>query len=264
MSSQRLTRKEIKRDEFANAMGRSMEYAETHSRGLLYALGGALVLAAVAAGVFLFLGQRAGQANEALAVALKIYQAPVVATGAKPSDPQAPSFPTAEARRARAEQLFGEVRERYGLSDAADVAGLYLANFAAGKGEVDRARQLWSDFVDEHGDHFLASEARINLIQLDRQQGKGEQVVGRLKPMLDESEPALPKDLVLYELGQTYEQMSRKDEAKSTYQKLVDEYPQSGYAQLGQQRLAALDPSRPAGGAMPGGPFGAGGVPIGL
>jgi tetratricopeptide (TPR) repeat protein len=268
MSSQRLTRREIKHDEFASAMGRSMEYAGAHARVLLLALGGVVLVIALVVGGFLLLGRRAVQANEALAAALKVYQAPVVATGAKPDDKLAPSFPTAEARRARAETLFGEVRDRYGMSDSADVAGLYLANIAASKGELDRARTLWTDFVDEHDDHFLAAAARVNLIQLDRQQGKGEEVVGRLRPLLDQSEPVLPKDLVLYELGQTYEQMKRAEEAKSSYQKVVDEYPQSSYAQLAQQRVAALDPAGAAAGgvpgAFPGGVAGPGGIPVGF
>jgi tetratricopeptide (TPR) repeat protein len=252
--SDRLSRKDIKHDvqhdEFANAVGRSVEYAETHSRGLLMGLGALLALAALVAGFFLYLASRRDDASAALGKAIEVYQAPIAATGAKPDDPAKPTFPDEAARRARAKQLFTEVREGYGLSDAADVAGLYLGRIAAAEGDTATARRLWTEFVDDHGDHFLASQARLNLFQLDRQEGKGEEVVGRLRALLDESEPALPKDVALYELAQTYEQMKRKTEAQASYQKLVDEYPQSSYTQLAQQRLAALDPARGAAGAV--------------
>ena len=273
--SDRLTRKDIKHDiqhdEFANVLGRSVEYAETHSRGLLLALGGLLVLAALVAGFFLYLGSRRDDASAALGKAIEVYQAPIAATGAKPDDPAKPTFPDEAARRARAKQLFTEVRDDFGLTDAADVAGLYLGRIAAAEGDMATARQLWTDFVDDHGDHFLASQARLNLYQLDRQEGKGEAVVGRLQALLAESEPELPKDVALYELAQTYEQMKRKPEAQASYQKLIDEYPQSAYTQLAQQRLAALDPAQGAAGALgaiggmggfgPGGP-GSSGAPF--
>lgn len=266
--SDRLSRKEIKHDvqhdEFTDVVGRSVEYAGTHSRALLMGLGAVLALAVAVAGFFLYLGSRRDDASAALAEAVEVFEAPIVTAGTPPpTDASKPSFPNETARNARAKQLFTEVRESYGLSDAADVAGLYLGRIAASEGDMATARKLWAEFVDDHPDHFLASQPRLNLYQLDRQEGKGEEVVGRLRTLLDESEPALPKDVALYELAQTYEHMKRGTDAQASYQKLLDEYPQSGYAQLAEQRLAALDPARPgAAGALgalgglggPGGP----------
>ncbi len=271
--SDRLSRKEIKHDvqhdEFTNVVGRSVEYAETHSRGLLIGLGALLLLAVAVLGFFLYLGSRRDDASVALAEAVEAFEAPIVAAGSPPpADASKPSFPTEAARMARAKELFTAVREKYGLSDAADVAGLYLGRIAASAGDQATARQLWSEFVDDHPDHFLASQTRLNLYQLDRQAGKGEDVVGRLRAMLDESKPALPKDVALYELAQTYEHMKRNSDAQASYQKLLDEYPQSGYSQLAEQRLTALDPARAgAAGALGslggfGGPGGAPGAPF--
>jgi predicted negative regulator of RcsB-dependent stress response len=248
----RLTRKEIKRDEFRDAVGRSVEYAESHVRTILYAVGGVVLLAAVAAAVYLYSGSRRQGANEALAEAMKVYKASIVATGAKPNDPEAPSFPTEAARRARAKELLEEVRDDYGMTAAADVAGLYLAQIAADEGRLDEARELWSDFVDEHGDSMLGSEARLNLIDLDRKQGKGEQVVKDLQAMLEKSDAPLPQDVILNELGKTFEHLRRTQEAVQSYQRIVDEFPQSPYRQEAQQRIAVLDPSKaPAGGTLP-------------
>src|SRR6185295_15587773 len=207
--TQRLTRKEMKRDDFATTVGKGMEYAESHARTLFVGLG-VVVLAAV---LFLvgrvFLGNRAEQANEALARAMKVYQAPIYAAAAKPDDPKAPSFADATARRNRAKQLFEAVRKDYGSADAADVAGLYLAQIAAEEGQLDRARELWTGFIDDHPKNLLAGEARVNLFHLDRQQGKGEDLAQRLKAMLEQDEPDLPKDVILYELATTQEQLGR-------------------------------------------------------
>jgi predicted negative regulator of RcsB-dependent stress response len=260
--NQRLTRKEIKRDDFAAAVGRSVEYAETHVRTLVYAIGGALLLIALAVGIYFYLGNLRQEANEALAKATAVYQAPIQATGAKPDDPTAPSFPTEAARQARAKELLQKVRDDYGSADAADVAGLYLAQIAANEGRLDDARKLWADFIDDHGDSMLAGEARLNLIDLDRKQGKGEQVVQDLRSMLEKSDAPLPQDVILNELGKTLEQLKRPQEALQSYQRIVDEFPQSPYRQEAQEKISALDPTRaPAAGGVPGLPAGIPGFP---
>ncbi len=247
--SQRLTRKEIKRDEFTSVMGRGVEYAETHIRTMMLAIGAVVAAVLISFVIYLLLGMRSEKANEALARAIKVYNAPVEATGAKPDDPKSPSFADEAARTARAKALFEAVRDDYGMSDAADVAGLYLAQVAVSEGNLDQARKLWTDFVDDHGDSLLAGEARINLIHLDRQQGKGQDLAQRLKTMLEEQEPPLPKDVLLNELGQTLEQLGRREEAAQAYRQIVDDYPQSRYRGEAQQKLSALDPTRAGGGA---------------
>ncbi len=247
--NQRLTRKDIKRDEFANAVGRSFEFAESHSRQLLLTLGTVLLAVLVGILAFFYVSHRSDLANEALAKATKVYNAPIDPAGAKPNDPTEPSFATAAARQARARQVFEGLRSDYRFTDAADVASIYLAEIDAASGKLAEARRQWNDFVKKHGDHVLAAQARIDLMSLDRSQGKGQEVAQRLREMLDQSDAPLPQDVVLYELAATLEQLNRNQEAAQTYQKLVDEYPQSPYRQTAQQKLTALDPTRAAAGA---------------
>jgi predicted negative regulator of RcsB-dependent stress response len=244
--NQRLTRKEIKRDELADVVGRSVEYAGSHVRTIVYAVVGVLLVAGLALAVYLYRGHREQEASQALAQATKVYQAPVVATGAKPADPDQPSFPTDAARRARAQELLEKVRRDYGSSDAADVAGLYLAQLAADAGRLDEARQLWNGFVDGHKGSMLAAESRLDLIALDRKQGKGEEVVKQLRAMLEKGDAPLPQDVILHELGSTLEQLHRPQEAIQSYQRILDEFPQSPFRSDAQQKVAALDPTRAA------------------
>jgi tetratricopeptide (TPR) repeat protein len=243
--SQRLSRKDIKRDEFANAVGRSVEYAETHTRNLLILLGALAVLGALAGGIYAFTSHRAAAAQEALGRAIKVYAAPIQAADAKPNDPASPSFPSEAARNQRAVKLLETVRNDYGHTQAAAVAGVYLGRIAAAEGKLAEARRLWSDYAESHK-NSLAAMVRLDLVDLDRRQGKGEELVGRLRPMLDDSDPPLPKDTVLYQLGLTYEQLQRRPEAIGAYRQIVDEFPQSAYRQEAQQKLATLDPARAA------------------
>ena len=261
--TQQLTRKEIKQDDFATAVGRGVMYAESHARTLLLALGAVALLAILFVVARAFMAERAEDANEMLSRAMKVAQAPLDAEAPKPDDPTSPTFADSGARRARSKQLFEEVRSEYGSTDSADLAGLYLAQIAAEEGQLDRARELWSEFVDDHGDNLLAGQARVNLIHLDRQQGKGEDVVTRLRAMLEQEEPELPKDVVLFELATTQEQLGRKQDALQSWRRLSEEYPESGYRGEAQRKVAALDPTRAPAGAAAGMP-GIGGPPPGL
>ncbi|HVT61661.1 MAG TPA: tetratricopeptide repeat protein [Thermoanaerobaculia bacterium] len=237
--SARLTRKEIKHDEFASVVGRSVEYAESHSRGLLVAVGAVALAVVLGIGIYLFLDHRSLVANDALAYAVKVYTAPIQASGAKPHDPKEPSFASEAARRARAEELLTRMRKDHPFSSASDVASIYLAEIYAGENKLDQARQLWSDFVRKHRDHILAGQARLNLFDLDRSKGKAQQVIQELRTMLEQPDAPLPQDVLLYELATTLEQLNRDQEALQTYQRILDEFPQSPYHQTAQQKVAA-------------------------
>lgn len=234
--NQRLTRKDMKRDELVEALERSRSFVETHSRLLVLAAVGVAVAVLVAAGVWWWLSHQEQEANAAVTEALEVYRAPV-GPDAVAAEPGGPTFPDQAARRARAKELFEDIRSSYRFADAADVAGVYLGQIAAEEGDTARARELWSDFADEHEDHLLADQVRVNLIHLDRAEGRGEELVAELQGMLDAAprERHLPGDVVLYELARTYQELERGDEARATWQRLAEEYPASPYAAEAQQ-----------------------------
>ena len=248
--NQRLTRQDMKRNELSTALGKGYDYAESHGRTILLTAGAVLALALLAGLFYMYRSSQAEKANTALARAIEVYQAPIDPAAPKPDDPVSPTFADEAARQTRAKALFQDLYEEHGSTVAGDVASVYLAQIAMAENQPDRARELWNDFVEEHGDHLLASQARINLLRLDRSQGKGQEVAQTLTAMLDEAEPPLPMDVILNELAATQEQLGKTQEAVQSYQRIVDEFPQSPYAQEARQRIAALDPSRAATGGM--------------
>ena len=170
--NQRLTRKDIKRDEFTAAVGRSVEYAGSHVRTIVLAIGRPSCSWRSGSGSLLSKSRNV-KANDALAGAMKVYQAPVTATGAKPTDPDEPSFATDAARRARAKELFSKVHDDYGSTDAGDVAGLYLGPDRRRRGGPRRGPQALDRLRRRPQGTMLAAEAQLNLLALDRKQGKG-------------------------------------------------------------------------------------------
>ncbi len=230
--SQRLTRKEIKHDirddEVRHVLVRVFEFMQERPNVVVGAVIGFVVLVLGITALLSYLDSRGDQASEGLASALKIAAAPVNADGATPEDPEDPSFASAEAKRARAKEAFEGLRG-VGSSVAGEVANLYLADIAASEGDHETAREIWESFLADHDDHVLALSVRLNLIHLDRQNGRTQEVADELQRELDSATKTLPEDVILFELAQTLEALDQDDEALELYQRILDEHPKSPY-----------------------------------
>lgn len=241
-----LTRKEIKRDEITQALGRTVDYATSHSQLLIKGVVAVVAIAAVAGLTFLYLRHRESKAGAALAGAMRVYQAEINPTTPKPDDPIKPSFPDVASRSAKAKELFESVRSRFGGAEAGRVAKVYLGRIAAEAGDLATARTLWQEALDGAPRAVLASELELNLMKLDRAQGKDDEVAKRLEAMLEKAEKPIPEDVILFELATVREKLGKTDEALSAYQRIVDEFPRSPYMTEAQQKASTLVVARAA------------------
>jgi tetratricopeptide (TPR) repeat protein len=232
--SQRLTRKEIKRDQVQEALAAVMEFLGDNFRSLLAVAGLVLLLVAAMAAFWSYREHREIEASEQLAQAVRTYSENTTID----ADPAAaPTYGDSVNRDAEARSQFELVLSDYPSSDAAAVAKAYLGEMAARSGDLDGARQLWQEFLETQGRHMLASEIRLNLMSLDRAQGRGQELVTQIKAMLEESESDLPKDVLLHELALTQRELGLEPDARQTFQRLLDEYPRSVYAADAQAEL---------------------------
>lgn len=234
--SQRLSRKEIKRDEFMESMGEAIEYVRGHSRGLLGVVAAVVAAAMVAALVYGYLENRERQADVALARALQIRQAAIESVAADPDSRTAPSFPDVQARAQRTRELLEAVRNDHPRSNAAGIAAVYLGQMAVEASDLTTARALWEEFVSTSSNDMLAAEVRCNLMGLDRTEGKGEELITRLRSMLGGVDEGLPHDLLWYQLALTLDELGRQAEATEAYRQIVEEFPQSAYAPAARMR----------------------------
>lgn len=242
MSTKRLSPKEIKRDirqdELSHLLSETAFQAQSHSRQVIIVVVAVVAVALGAAALYGYLGSRKNAANRELAEAIKLYSAPVLATGAKPDDPKQPSFASEAERKAAAKKAFEKLRGGVGANIAGEVAELYLAELAIGEGDTAGARKIWESFLASHQDDVLATSVRINLIRLDRQEGKHEQLEAQLRKELADPEKKLPEDVILFELAQTLDAQGRSADADVLYQRLIEEYPRSAYAFEANQRVS--------------------------
>ena len=83
--------------------------------------------------------------------------------------------------------------------------------------------------IDAEPSGALSATARVNLYKLDREQGRGTELIGELQKMIEQADKPLPADVILYQLALTYEALGKSDDAKASWRRIVDEYPQSPY-----------------------------------
>lgn len=232
-----LSRKDMKRDEVREALGRGVQYVRGHERTALIVVGGLVGVLVVAALVVFLLGRREASAGNRLAAALKVYGAKVDPLDPAPGDADSPRFATDAERLQQSKAAFERLAQSSG-TEAGQVAKAYLGEIAARQGDTETARRLWGEYLAKNPGSALAVSVELNLLGLDRQAGRLEEVKTGLEKQLEEgAKRTLPEDVVLFELAQTLEALGRDTEAQDTLQRLIDDHPRSPFAFEARRRL---------------------------
>ena len=220
-------RHELKHDKFVDEIGALSVRAKANQRLLLTVAAALLAVAAITYGYFFWRDNREESAQQDLAVAIETADA--VVSEQKPQQQTGPWFKTEAERSAAAERLFRDVQSKHSGTDAADVAGLYLARIAVTKGDTKTARTLLENFVGEHKNNVLVGAARFSLYQLRIESGEAAQVANELTAELEKSEPVLPGDSLLVLLAQAYDVQGNAAKSKEAYRRITTEFPESPY-----------------------------------
>lgn len=230
-------RRELKHDKFVDEVGSLTTRARENQRLLLAITLGVVVFAVLAYGFMFYRANREKKGQQALSAAIEAMDSPLVQEGTP--NPSA-RFKTEEERISKVEPMFRAVREKYSSTDAADVAGLYLARFAAGRNDVATARKLLTEFVDDHPQHVLVGGARYSLYELRIGNGEAQQVASELNQELSkQKDHALPQDALLALLAKAYDAQGNPQQARETYRRIVTQFPESPYMSDAQRRAGS-------------------------
>jgi TolA-binding protein len=227
-------RRDLKHDKFVDEIGVLSGRARDNQRVLIGIAVVALLIAAAAYGFYFYRDNRERKAQDQLAIAIDTIESPV-ATPNQPN-PQA-KFKSEADRTTAAEKQFKDVKANYGGSDAADVAGIYLARIGVARGDIAGARALLQGFINDHPKHLLAGSARYSLYQLRIQAGEAQQVSQELTAELAKKDPVLPGDTLLVLLANSYDAQGNEQKSRDAYRRIVTEFPDSPFALDAQRRV---------------------------
>ena len=239
-----IERHKLKENEFAHTIAQARELLDARKKTLTTALI-AIAIAVVAIGGFLYWrATKDVKANEMLASAIAVYDAPVVplaapAPGSPAPLPQAGTFTTEQEKLQAALPKFREAAERYPNSTPGLVAKFHLAGILAALGQYPEAEKAYQDVINRAGSSIYARTAKLGLADTQVAQGKYDPAITIYTEMSRDTASQIPVDSVLMQLGRAYVLAGRKAEAARTFDRVVQEFPTSIYAADAKRELDA-------------------------
>lgn len=226
----RITRKQLKQDdEFVSAAEWIFRWIADNRRQLMAGIGAVFAAAIVWWGASAWMGTRTDDASLLLYHAVQTFEGDAVAGTLVPGG----DIDAAEIE-------FQQVVDSYGRSDQAAMARLYLARIALSRGQTDQARTVFVDLSQKHGDDLIGRLATLDLIDLRVASGQVDEVAGELEAMIVGQNEGLPRDVALYKLGEVFVTSGDPERARTYFERLVEEFPESPYIMNAQSRLNEL------------------------
>ena len=237
-------RHKLKENEFARTVAHARQTLEERGRefGMVLVV---IVLALVAvAGYTWWRQSRNAKANTLLAGALAVHEAPVVApaepTPGSPMPVEQPgTFRTEQAKLQAALPKFMEAAEAYPSTDAGIAARFHAAGILAALGRHGESEQRYKEVADTGGTTIYGRTARLGLAEAQLAQGKFDAAIAIYRDLSTESNPQLPVDGVLMQLGRAYLRAGKKEDAARAFNRVVEEFPDSVYVADARRELEA-------------------------
>ena len=240
-----IERHKLKENEFARTVGRARHALETRGPAITKVLIALALLVASAGAYMWWQGSQEARGNELLASALAAYEKPVVppqppAPGSPPPLPQPGTYQSEQERLDASLPLFLDAAEANPGSRAAITARYYAAGILAATGRHAEAEEHYRQVVDRAGGSIYGRTGRLGLAQTHVAQGKFDSAIDIYTELSRDSGSTLPLDGILIHLGRAYARAGRADEAARTFNRIVDEFPQSPYVADARRELAEV------------------------
>jgi TolA-binding protein len=247
----RVERHRLKENEVALSVERARETFEQHQSQILFG-GVAVVAVLVVLGGYFFWRSRVDTASRTLlSQAMAVATAQVVPptppappggtapAASTPTPPPPGSYPTERAKLEAALPKFMAAANAYPSSKAGIAARYHAAATLLALGRPTEAIQRYKEVIDRAGEGLYGDMARLGLADAETAAKQYDAAITGYRELSTRKDGTLPVDGILMQLARTYELAGRKAEALQTFKRIVDEYPQSAYAQAAKKEVDA-------------------------
>jgi predicted negative regulator of RcsB-dependent stress response len=242
----RLTRQELKEDEFVTTVQSVEEFVKENASQIITGVFAALVVAAAIVGWRMYSAHQEAAANAALGQALKTFQAEV-GTGPTPNlfspDQPAPAaanqFTTDQQKYQAALKQFTEVVAQYPRQPAADFARYHLGLCQAALGN-DAGAVKTLEAASQAGDKNIAALAGQALAGELTKTGKTDEAIKVYQNLADHPTSTVPRATALLAEANLY-RSTKPAQARALYAQVQKEFGSDPYlASQVQQQMAGL------------------------
>ncbi len=239
MSKDRISKKQLKENELEHALVEARDYVVGHEVqakrwGVLAAVAVALV-AVVWGGLAL----RARRLDARLSAALAAFDAPLATDGAG-TPPGATVYKNAGERSEAAKKLLRALADDAPGSKPGQAARTMLLALEGGATPPAKLLDGARDLAKRDPGSVVSGVAALSYLEAEASAGRVKEAISAAKGYLDAAEPPLPKDVLLFTLARLYEKDGQGAEAKTSYQRVVADFPDSPMRFEAQQKVQGL------------------------
>jgi hypothetical protein len=235
----RLTKKELQTDQLQHALVDARDFVASHrSETTKWAAiaGVVLLIAGAAWGGFTL---RANRLEARFSSALALFDAPLVTDGS-PVAPGQKVFKDAAERLAAAKMELKGIVKDAPSSKAGHEAALMLLALDGPAGATAANLDAVKDFARRQAGTVAGGVAAVSYLDAQAAAGRTSEAIATAKAWLDDKNAPAPKDILIYTLARLSEKAGQTSDAKTYYQRLVTDYPDSPFRSDAQQKLLSL------------------------
>jgi TolA-binding protein len=149
-------------------------------------------------------------------------------------------FPTERERTQAALTKFKIAADAYPSADAGIYARYQLAATYMTLGQAPQAATAYQQVIDTAGTSFYGQMARLGLAEAQARAGQYDQAINAFKDLSLRKDGPLPVDGILMQLGRVYVDAGKKTEAQQTFNRVVEEFPESPFSGDAKKELDNL------------------------
>ncbi len=243
----RISRKELKKDQFVTEFSRTYQFLQQHRTALILLLIAVVLVMVLGLGGYFYVQNRKAQANEELAHAIRVFYAPT--TSENPQAEPDMKFSDEEARYRQAEKEFAAIAQKYGwlaklrFGGQPRIARYYLGLTKQHLGQTEEAMRELRTLAEQDEDRQLAPLARFALAGIYAQNGKSDEAEKLYRELADRPGDLVSRETALLTLAEHLSEQ-KPDEAEKIYQQIQKETPDGTAADAAYERLSELRKSQ--------------------
>src|SRR3954465_11954670 len=253
----RTERQHLKENELQAFARQAREQIESRRRETTAIIAIALVVGAAALGVFAW-GERVqskatrllADARRGRARAPRLLAEAMAVQAARVGPPPAPGspsaglyFPTERERAQAALTKFKIAADAYPSTEAGMFARYQQGTLSMSLGTPPGAIEAYQQVIAKNGDGFYGQMARLGLAEAQARSGQYDKAINTFKELAQRKDGPLPVDGILMQLGRTYLEAGKRSDAQQTFNRLVDEYPESPFSSDAKKEIESLKKS---------------------
>jgi len=236
----RTERQHLRENEIEQLARQAREIVEARKRETTLIATALAVVGVIAVAYFAWHEHVQSRAHDLLAQALTVQEARVGPPPAPGQPASGPYFPTERERDQAALTKLKAAADAYPSTDAGLYARYQEASTYLALDNPTEAAKAYQQVIDNAGNSIYGQMARLGLAEAQARGGQFDQAINAFKELAQHKDGPLPIDGILMQLGRTYLDAGKRTDAQQTFNRLVEEYPESPFSTDAKRELDAL------------------------